>query len=1566
MAKKVNKKVAIIGSVILALLIMAAIVVILNFSRDPQKYIADAQIALALEEPDYKAAEKAYGQAFSYAKKNINLKTDILFKLADMYIEMNDWRKAAGCWNRVINFDTKNLKARLAMLDYSYQLAMSGNWTAWKEVESNASELIERQLDTTPRMYRIKGQAILELVKHGQMTDRESAINDAIENLQKSSQEEPNNVDVYQLLADAMVQKGKILAAGGVLNAIESGRQEASKILLKGIENLPDEPKAYVNLYSSKIDEAGQDEDKIKEVESNLLQLVQKFPDSPLPRFSLVQLYQKNPKDIEKTIDAEEKARKLEKQNVSYAITAANLYYRKYLMEKDLQYFQKAIDIATDALSYPDSLDVPGPRARIGFINRYSLHTFLANSYLDRAAESSADAAKNAQWLELAEKEVHQIDQLLGSAENPYAIMWQGRIKLAKGQKNEAISQMYTAYQQLTAAGQTENDLQLGLLAYELAKALGNTSETGAVMQFYITALRNSMHFSKPEMILEFASVLIRMQEWKPSLEAIDYFEQNFGQTVRSRDLRISAYIGSNMLDKADELFKEISIDDPNILRFKNMFWNARVTRANWELIQKRPDDERQAQQDTEYQKLKANYEQMKNESRKIRNKLVETGIKQITDAEFVDMCKRYMADEEHSEALSLIDSYQAVHPNSINAEIYKLILSEPSPANVPPERYEQITVQVLDSIADPIRSNLMLGQFYQTKEETERAVEYYQKVLQLMPDNADAITGLFEAAITLEDFKRAQKITETVREHNIDDCRGNFFRARLAYVKEEYQEAVERINACLEERPVFSRAYLIRSQAYSALERENDAIDDAQKAYNFNPSDRQVTRNLAYMLYKRNQRLGNAATPDQILETRKALEAAARANPRDLNLQNIYIQFISSTEPDRAVAISQQRQKATPTAENSLQLGRIASIAAQQSKIQAQKDAYNEIALDAYKTAYGLAPSDVRIVGAYAEFLRNTGRPNEAEKIAAGQDALLWRFYIRSGKLDEAQKMLNELYEANPKDANVVTGLILVSRSKTDQAGVLKYSAELLNIDKTLDNQIVQIESYLEVGLADEAEALLADLRGKYPDDPRALFLQTWQIAKQGKLADALKLANHNLDIDKDNPRAWRLRGQINLGLNNYNEAIDDLLKSKLLRDNAEVRIDLARAYTRTGRYEQAIAELKASIEEQESAVARAMLEEIYYRTGKVDQLESFYLELIDKFPDNVDWYNRVADLMLNTQKFDQSYKFFSAAYQNSLKRNSEMPDANSFDGMLRALLGAKKYDQLLAEATKHLDGIFAPLAYTRMADAKAFTGQKEAAVQYFRRALEKAETNQKYIVPILREMNNMVGFEETVKWCSEKLQSQPDSLAINTVLFNLYNINEQYNKAIEYIDNCIRIKGDDDKEKMVYQFNKASTLLMAFNKTQDRTYLEKAIQEYESILQKQPTNISVLNNLAYIIVDNDLAADKALEYAERAYKNAPGNANILDTYGYVLLKNGETKKAEEIMQMALQQFEKDKINAPMEVYEHIAMVKESLGQNDEALAAYRRALEFAGANVSQEVKDRISAAIERLTSKM
>ncbi|MEN6385955.1 MAG: tetratricopeptide repeat protein [Phycisphaerales bacterium] len=1563
MAKRLNKKIAIIGSVLFILVLGVAIlgVLKLKYFRDPNQFVKDAEVELQKKEPDFKAAEKAYGRAIAYAKKDTNLKIDIYFKLVDMYMRMNDWRKASGCWNQIINFDTKNVKARHALLDYSYQIANSGVWNIWKDIETNTSVLIEKQIDTSPRIYRIKGQAMLELVKHGQKTDSEKSINEVLEIFGKVSQDEPNNVDTYQFIAEALLQKGEILAAKGVLNANENARAEASKILTKGIENNPSEPRAYINLYSNQLTEAKGDKDKIKKIETQLIQLTQKFPQSHYTYFALAQTYIRNPKEADKALAALEKAMELDKENVSYAIAAATLHYRKYLIDQNQDTFKKAIGIATQALTYPDSLDVPGPKARISLINRYSLHSFLANCYLDQAN------SKKTEYLELAEKEVHELNQILGTAENPYAIMWQGRVLYAKDQKNEAIKLMYDAYQKLTTGEQAQqsSDPQVAFLAYELAKAFESTPETGAVGMFYLNAYKNRMYENKPQMLLDFASSLMRIRDWKNALELIKSYEDYFGENNNSRQLRLSAYIGGNMYEQTEEALANLPESDPNILRLKNLHLNAVANKAIWDITQATPaNGQPTTAQATQIQQLQAKLDLTKKESARVRDKLAISGIKTITEAEFSDMCRKYVEDKELQKASALVNSYAAIHPNSLNANIFKLVLAEPSPANIPPKRNDEIMLKAIENLTVPVDREILQASYYQAKGQNIDAITHFQKALDIAPDNAQALSSLLILTIADEDFSQAEKIVDKAAKYNADLCQGDMFKARLAYAKKDYQLALEKLNSCLAQRPVSSEAYLLRSQAYAALNKEAESIADAKKAYELNPYDSIVPRNLAYQLYNRNQKLGNAATIDQITETRNALETAIRANPKDVDLQNFYAKYISTSEPDRAIAVSQQILKMQPNVSNALWLGALAmDVGNQKTNVDPQKNPYFEIAMNAFKKAYEIDPNDIRVLNGYSECLRTIGKADEAEKLLGGNADMLWRFYAKIGKIDEAQKILSKLYEANPKDPNNIKGMLYIARAKSDEANILKYSNELVKSDKSLENQIIQVESLLEIGLSDEAKTKLDSLTEKYPNDPKLAFLNAWLAAKQGKMAESLKLANRNLELDTTNPRVWRLRGQINNGMGKFTDAISDFQKSKALSDNADVRIDLARAYARTNSVDQAIAELTIAADDQGSLIARNMLEEMYYSVGNVERIAKFYKDSIAKYPNGVYWYNHAGNFALRNKQYEAAFKYFDAAFQNSVKIDNEKPDAEAFDGKLRTLLMSKNYDQLQAEATKHLDSPLAPIAYERMAEAKADVGEKDAALQYFKRSLEKAGTDETYLIGILGLMNSVIGYDETIKWCNERIQTQPDSLAVNLALYNLHNIKQEYNKALEHIEKCINLSADDEQKSYSLRQSKTKLLMTMFTKMSDKQYLDKAIKEYESILKKQPTNVEVMNNLAYILADNNVSVGKALEYGQKAYQAAPNNASILDTYAFVLFKNEKYKEADEYINRSIQQYEQNKMNAPIEVYEHMALIKEKLGENDKALDAYKRALEFSGTDASPDVKNRITASIERLS---
>ena len=58
----------------------------------------------------------------------------------------------------------------------------------------------------------------------------------------------------------------------------------------------------------------------------------------------------------------------------------------------------------------------------------------------------------------------------------------------------------------------------------------------------------------------------------------------------------------------------------------------------------------------------------------------------------------------------------------------------------------------------------------------------------------------------------------------------------------------------------------------------------------------------------------------------------------------------------------------------------------------------------------------------------------------------------------------------------------------------------------------------------------------------------------------------NRNLQSDPDNATAWRLKGEIDFFREDYDKAIGDFAKSKLLADEPSVRVSLAKAYLPQG----------------------------------------------------------------------------------------------------------------------------------------------------------------------------------------------------------------------------------------------------------------------------------------------------------------------------------------------------------------------------------------------------------------
>jgi tetratricopeptide (TPR) repeat protein len=430
-----------------------------------------------------------------------------------------------------------------------------------------------------------------------------------------------------------------------------------------------------------------------------------------------------------------------------------------------------------------------------------------------------------------------------------------------------------------------------------------------------------------------------------------------------------------------------------------------------------------------------------------------------------------------------------------------------------------------------------------------------------------------------------------------------------------------------------------------------------------------------------------------------------------------------------------------------------------------------------------------------------------------------------------------------------------------------------------------------------------------------------------------------------------------------------------------------LARTYESLERYDDAITELRNVILAPGIHVeARLLLEQIYLQSNKTSELRKFYEETLEKYPDSVHWLNRAGAFALQTGEVDRAEDLFSKAFQilQNLRpdpnQSETMKDAlytAAFEGYLQSLIAGagtpntanwrpEKLNMVFEVGQAHLNSPLAHVAYLQMAQAKLLFDDRIAAVDYCRKAIDVVGADEMLASGVLMRTYTLLGDKETENYCRQKLQDDPESLSANLAMFYLASTRKEYDKAIDYIDTCIKHVEAADPHRIKYILKKGETRTKAYEETSDNKYLKAAIADYESLLDKMPNNshvATVLNNLAYLLAENGERHSDALKYAKRALDMRPNRPGFLDTYAFVLLKNGNVSEAARFLSAALQHFAQDRLPVPAEILEHKGMIKERLGEKREAIAAYEEALDVGEKSLSEKAKQRIRKAVARIS---
>jgi tetratricopeptide (TPR) repeat protein len=563
-----------------------------------------------------------------------------------------------------------------------------------------------------------------------------------------------------------------------------------------------------------------------------------------------------------------------------------------------------------------------------------------------------------------------------------------------------------------------------------------------------------------------------------------------------------------------------------------------------------------------------------------------------------------------------------------------------------------------------------------------------------------------------------------------------------------------------------------------------------------------------------------------------------------------------------------------------------------------------------------------------------------------AGFRRLLVKSYVDQNRPDAAEKELRALAAAHPADMEAEMELIrfLYTVKKNPAAARQELVARINAGGDVFRYQTALAEMDFVEGNFADATQLLEHLIGSSESTAEQVLTAQITLAQmylgRKNLDAAETLAANILRKDSRNTSGLRLRASIRIERGQLDPAIADLRQALNDQPRAtDLMLLLATAYERQGSIELA--------EKQFADATRASNFDptvglgyvaFLQRRGGVGRVEEVLTELASHQPKNVQILSALAQSKLTRQDWTGAQEI-----ADSIRRiTNEGAIADQIRGA--ALIGQNKFDQSI-EIFQNAYAA-APTAVQPMYSlvrALVAAKQIDRAVAFLNSVLKTNPANAEALVLLGSIQMGINQPDQALKNFTAAIQKQPKDATGYQGLSGLY----------------ISQKKDDEAEKVLRAGLKelpdsASLQLTLAGLSERKGDYETAISEYESMLDRQPGNLIVINNLASLLSDrrSDKASlDKAQSLAASLRKSPV--PQFKDTLGWISYREGDYKSAVSL-------FEEAAANLPnlATVRYHLGMSYVATGQLSKASEQLKKALDL---SPDRELADQIRAALQK-----
>lgn len=471
---------------------------------------------------------------------------------------------------------------------------------------------------------------------------------------------------------------------------------------------------------------------------------------------------------------------------------------------------------------------------------------------------------------------------------------------------------------------------------------------------------------------------------------------------------------------------------------------------------------------------------------------------------------------------------------------------------------------------------------------------------------------------------------------------------------------------------------------------------------------------------------------------------------------------------------------------------------------------------------------------------------------------------------------------------------------------------------------------------------------------------------------SSSLRMMRKHVDAHPEDKYEAMLYANGNMIANQVQEGLR-VLKIQAERNphNVEVQLSIADAYARLEDYRNAIAAYDSVQQWQGQSVQLSARKVRAYQAlndtvGAIGEMRS----LLATAPRNVDYNLAMGNMMLMFGERDSALTYYDKAQQYEPENGATylakaqfynaIGDSVNYDQQTYQALVSKDLDvaskvEVLADYARHLlvakdssartENLFKvlieqhpnePQIRMLFSDYLAAKDDMKGAAEQMDYAVNLDPTdaqawNRLLVLNIISE-----NYEAAIAAGDRAIELNPNNIELYGYIAPAYYNIKQYDKAIEVYKKALAAVDSTDTEHRSMFLGGMGDAKFSMGDNIG------AFALYDQAIEIDPNNVSILNNYAYFLTLCNLDLDKAERMSAKTVQAEPQNATFLDTYAWVFYKRKEYTMAQLYIEMAI----KNERRPSSDIYDHYGDILLAVGNKQEALKQWKKALELDAGN--------------------